>query len=314
MSDEYTWDDFDRWKNKYKKEEPGMEPQEKTKITEAMKLCESKIQSFFSYLDDSMDKKYSGPFKDFILANTFFAGGVFRSVLSGTPVNDIDIFFKSHDNIIQFKHLVMSAPIKIFKEVTPNGSYNFKPGKGPKISFTTKNYGDPEKVLQRFDLTFNMHFYDMQRMEMKFDRDTFNKVGVLNQSCSDKSGSVARALRFMNQGFKVDSATIIEVIKRLCDKETPFTLGSSGQAPTDKLSLIKKAYTEKDYFGRVNPDKPDDKLMKYARAQLSNTTSGIPVWATVDPMRAEPEPMAEGAAILFDEPEEDMSEEIDADF
>lgn len=273
-------DDYDIYlDSKKKKEEPGMEAVEKTKITEAMKLCESKIQSFFSYLDDSMDKKYSSPFKDFILANTFFAGGVFRSILSGTPVNDIDIFFKSQDNVIEFKHLVMSAPIKIFKEVTPNGSYNFKPGKGPTISFTTKNYGLPESVLQRFDLTFNMHFYDMQRMEMKFDRDTFNKVGVLNQSCLDKSGSIARSLRFMNQGFKVDNLSIIEVLKGLCDKDTPFTLGSSGQVTTDKLSLIKKAYTEKDYFGRAVKSGVEEKVDRYNRAYSTNlvaSAAGIP--------------------------------------
>jgi hypothetical protein len=283
----------------YKDKVKPMEAKEKEKITEAMTLCESKIQSFFSYLDSSMDKKYSGPFKDFLLANTFFAGGVFRSTLSSTPVNDIDVFFKSLDNVIEFKHLVMSAPTKIFKETTENGSYNYKSGKGPKLSFTTKNYGDPERVISRFDLTFNMHYYDMQRMEMRFDRDTFQKAGVLNYGCMEKSGSIARTLRFMNEGWKVEQSSIIEVLKAFWNKEVPFTLGSSGQASMAKLGPINKVYTEADYFGRTV-----EKKSGAAKKDVMSMTMPTDGWGNV-PTPSDLRESLEALALEPDEEEED---------
>lgn len=259
-----------------------MEVAEKDKCTEAMKLCESKVHSFFTHLDETLLPEESSKFKNFILANTFFAGGVFRSILSGTPVNDVDVFFKSYDAVIEFKHMVMIQPKPLFKEVTMNGSYNYKPPKGPKISFTTQNYGSPVLVIKRFDLSFNQHYYDMQRMEMQFDRDTFNKVGIFNPSCTDKCGSIARSIRFMNEGWKVDQTSILETLKAYWDKDNPFSLGSSGQAQAEKLGLIKKSYTEKDYFGRQTKTKSPSKV-KVNPYLMADTT-----WSTVGPVGGVP--------------------------
>ncbi len=243
-----------------------MEKLHKDKINTVIGVCEKKLTGFFAAIEARYSKTEASQIKYFLLQNTVFAGGVFRSTFTDMPVKDIDVFFTSLDASIEFLDRFMKPSPKkaLFEErdITKHSTFNWHGNsrKEPPLSFITKGPALPIDLINEFDFTFNQHYFDLNSYTMCFDVDAFNKIGRYNPMCQtwhDKLRVFKRALRFMEDGFKIDSASLIELVGQLSDKEPDMedltTDGYEGLPLTTKvLPLTLKRYTETDYFGIVN--------------------------------------------------------------
>ncbi len=253
--------------------------EDKDKIDRAMKLCESKLRSFFNYLDKNLPEEEAYAFQELILNQTFFAGGVFRSIFTNTPVNDIDIFFKSEEAVLAFKHLVLSSGVKLFSKVTENHSFNFKVPTGMVLSFVTIRPNNPQDMIKDFDFSFNQHFYDMKEMLFSFQRDTFSKIGVVLENVSFKKAVLFRAFRFLNEGFKIESSSLRNLVGELkIEGAADDAIDSHGDNIKEPaVNLTGEFYTQTDYFSQPKKTTIVDRQIYAINVENPNEVS-IPVW------------------------------------
>jgi len=156
-----------------------------------------------------IDKEGFDKFKTLVMNNTFFAGGVFRSHFTETPINDIDIFFKSDEAIVEFLDIVMSPKFAnvvpfVMSQNSDNLKYEVsKNGLSYFISFNVINSGEPKELISKFDFSFNMHYYDPSNGEFEFDVDTFNKMGQSQTTSLTPINFFRRLIRFYQEDFKI---------------------------------------------------------------------------------------------------------------
>jgi len=254
----------------------------KDKINEAILLCEKRFASFCNALDAKYSKEEASQIKHFLLQNTVFAGGVFRSVFTRMPVNDIDVWFTSLDAALEFKDRFMKPhvlpkgqkPLFLESDITHHGTFNwYGPSrKDPPLSFITKGAAAPMTLISEFDFSFNQHYFNQSTYEMSFDVDTFNKIGEYNLKCKtwkDKVRLFKRALRFMNDGFKIQDSSLLHLIGQIAGKgplemveEELREEGSGGpETKMRRLGLTGSKYAQEDYFGtkahKTAPRQPD---------------------------------------------------------
>lgn len=240
-----------------------MKKEHREKINEAIIFCEKKFEAFHKALAAFYGKTEAHQYRDFLLQNTVIAGGVFRSMFTGTPVNDVDVFFKSQDAAIEFKHIFSKAKDqKMFfnpKQITDNQTYNWSEGpKNTKLSFITKYAQDPHRLMDTFDFSFNQHWLNLQSYEMSFDRDTFDKKGAyLNIERKDKADKIQmymRALKFTQQGFKIDPISLMSLGAELSGQtfrevEAQTLRSRSGSAILEAVHITGDRITDRAYFG-----------------------------------------------------------------
>jgi len=201
-----------------------MDKEHKKKVNEALKLCESSMQYVFEQVDKwTEDKKRAKEIQQFLLQNTFFAGGLFRSIFTGMPVNDIDVFFDNEDAVFQFRHICATDLKALFKnEKTLSGQFTYyiKRAKSPDISFITSYAGPPKVVCNHFDYTFNQHYFSMRDYDMMIDIGTFAKEGQLVKLEGDPVANMGRAMRFMSEGFKLNNWSKAELMSALVEMKS----------------------------------------------------------------------------------------------
>lgn len=245
---------------------PKIKKAHKEKIKTAIDLCEKRFYSFIARMEE-VDKENAAILKTFLISNTFFAGGVFRSTFTNNKVNDIDIFFKSEKAVVQFLHYIRMAPkIASLFTVTSNATFIFaSPNDEPDVAFITKNPGDVNDTMQRFDFSFNQHYYDMSEFKMNFNVDTFNKIGVVNTgSPTLKENCISiflRAVRFASEGIYITEHSVRDLVHFVVNYERKKTLSnikglissSGGFVPEDRF-VTGNVYTETDYLD-IKPSK-----------------------------------------------------------
>ncbi len=243
-----------------------MKKEHKEKIDKALTLCEESYKDFFCVLDSNYSKEEASKLKYFFLENTVFAGGLFRSIFTDQPVNDVDIFFTTEDAAIEFQHMFLKDN-KIFNknDITSNGTYMWK-----KLSFITRKVGEGKQLLESFDFTFNRHLFKLNSFEMYFDTDTFEKKGrVLFAKDSHPINLYIRALRFNTEGFKITKESMLTLASKIASKYSSDRIyrvgdllqendvGFSGNASNfikDSFKTRDIFYTRDDYYGNEKPE------------------------------------------------------------
>lgn len=192
-----------------------MDPKHKEKINEAIDVCEKAFKDLSKHFEEKLIKQDSMKLQYFFLQNTVFAGGLFRSVFSDTAINDVDIFFTSPDAAIEFRHMMKTKdfnPAFTHDMISKANSFNLKRKGKPMVSIVTQRADEPNLLIQGFDFTFNQHYFSIQDYEMSFDVDTFNKMGtVLNAKKTPPGQFYFRAMRFLQEGFKLDRHALVVV-------------------------------------------------------------------------------------------------------
>ncbi len=193
-------------------------PEHQAKIDKAIQFCQSNLKKFSIELEKHYGKKEADELSCFLLQNTYFAGGLFRSIFTDLPVNDVDIFFRSEDACVEFKTKFLQ-PLSIFTDenITRNETFIYKFGtkRQPYLSFITRDCGTPNKMLSGFDFTFNMHYYSVQDGGFSFDLDTFSKMGRVNNYTTNAINTLFRAFQFTRDGFQMEQDELMYVLQHI---------------------------------------------------------------------------------------------------
>lgn len=219
----------------------------KDKANLAIKVCRWYMERFLKKLQHSIPAKDYIFIHDLVEANCFFAGGVFRSILTDTPINDIDIYFRSETAAAEFVQHVSSVDSDLFT-MTRNNSFNVKlppyPGlKNPVnivMSFITNRSGEPDTLLDDFDFTFNQHYYDPLNESFRFDLDTVAKVGRVCY-IDNATAVMLRATRFLRDGFKIPQDNIIVILSGCISQYMPPSFSSPNSV--DILHQARSAFS-----------------------------------------------------------------------
>ncbi len=236
----------------------------KEKIEDAIKECNSVLSLINAKLTEIYGKEEAAKRFYFISENTYFAGGMFRSIFTSSKINDYDIFFNSLDAVLEFKHMFFLDG-KWFNEsnITKNGNISLVLKKNfPKVSFNTVVSDVPEKLLNTFDFSFNKHYFCPLSYKMRFDIDTFKKIGSLTSYGPDKVGLFYRLIKFYEQGFKIKfskesflSGLISEFTKEVPEKFSSKSLHSSEEHIFENVAATGEYYTDFDYFTKESESK-----------------------------------------------------------
>ena len=248
-----------------------MDKAHKAKIDAAIHICEKRFQQFFTVLDSRYNEADAAYIKNFLLQNTVFAGGVFRSVFTDTPINNIDVFFTSKEAVVEFLHLFLAdktvpgkGPIFGTTNITKGGEFLWSGNskREPMLAFCTERAKKPTELITDFDFSFNRHYFDMYQYQMCFDADTFEKKGryVVTQDNNKQAlACYVRMLRFMQQGFQIDTYTQIALGRALAGiKPSEYTEDAEEEGQKGLLKntvhLTEHFYTEREYFD-LQPEK-----------------------------------------------------------
>ncbi|HXB12416.1 MAG TPA: hypothetical protein VNZ45_10545, partial [Bacteroidia bacterium] len=278
-----------------------MDKAHKAKIKAALELCEERFDDYIKYVNDHCETADVKHLKNFLLDNTVFAGGVFRSIFTDMPVNDVDMFFTSHDAANEFKHMMLMNPYSHL-HASENSITEFltfihrsKHKRFPHLSIITRWADAPDKLIESFDFSFNQHYFKLSDFSMKFDVDTFKKVGYFNVSCRFHHHTPmhvhSRAMRFMNSGFRITSDSMSHLASRLAKRailtgvsDEPSISGGSVRSQEPALNLSLDSYTHKDYFGSEFSRLQDEHMATQAvPTRLSNATT----LSAIDPATAD---------------------------
>ncbi len=288
------------------------------KVDKAIGICEKGFNQFISHIEKVYDKKTAAKMKYFLLSNTIFAGGVFRSCFTDTPVNDIDVFFTSEDAAIEFRHIFAKNNVTfregmISNKNTYNWNINFKEFikkatwghydkktagelevRYPTISFITQWADEPDTLLNSFDFSFNQHYYCLNDAHLRFDLDTFAKKGKVVNAAKDPLTLYLRALKFLKQGFQIDGNSMFALVQHIVQQQSgkdldyeqavnDMTSGGYGGGAIPDLQLSGERYDEDSYFN-VDIIRDAGKKMKalYATDEFVVTTAAPGAWAVAD--------------------------------
>lgn len=163
------------------------------KLIQFKQVIEANIitMSFF-HTDDSLK-----------IEDMFIAGGCIRSVLEGETPKDIDIFFKSNVDLEKVRNMFKLDLPHTF--ITDNAiSLTIE---GIKYQFITTCKGTPLDVINEFDFTMNMNYFDFEKNQLYIQDKMaiFDKQLKVNLNCRNKLGTLSRIAKFVNRGYKIPS-------------------------------------------------------------------------------------------------------------
>lgn len=262
----------------------------KEKITKALSLCENSFNDFIEYVTEK-NKVLGNKLSSLLLRDTFFAGEVFRSTFINKPVNNIDIYFKDPDSITEFKHLLFSNKNIVIdsSNITNDGDFIWdNPKKGlPPIVFKTKEYGQPNIVLDNFAFTLDKHYFKLNVYKMQFDIETFSKSGRISNIFSEKPQNLLKkAFRFSREGIDISSSSLNLLINRVMNYKRenlislePIIINTLNSSKTRKSTAnFGLSYTERDYVGLADKpntmgivDEPTSHVGREALEEMYNT-------------------------------------------
>jgi hypothetical protein len=183
-------------------------------------------------------------YKFLTTVNACVAGGFITSVFSGLPVEDIDIFFRSEEDYEKTKRYLNSCESNKYRgtrsicETDRAQTYamshnkNFCPTTSSyglsyfrrsednketpfQIVKTTVNKGEPEEIINNFDLTVCQGAFDFKSEKFIFgDRffvDISKREVRVNASCKNIIGCFFRLHKYMKKGFSVPPSEYMKV-------------------------------------------------------------------------------------------------------
>ncbi len=135
----------------------------------------------------------------FTTNDLFIAGGCIRSLIEGSEIKDIDIFFKNDIEKSKIKEYFKDTLKLGF--TTENATTVIL--EGIKYQFITTHQGFPIDVVNEFDFTMNMNFFDMNNDQIYIHDENAikNKKLKINLKCRNKLGTLARIIKFVERGY-----------------------------------------------------------------------------------------------------------------
>lgn len=172
-----------------------------------------------------------------IIKNSYVAGGAIRDLYRNKLPNDYDIYFRTEEDSINFTKLIneyynheeisKKYPILVnVQETSITISVNYDELNKATVQFIlNKNYtGEPDEVIDRFDFTINMNFYEFYNGNLYCNYEDLNNR-YLNFNYGSKP-NISRLLRFLNEGYVISPIDMYNYIQHVIktEKDNPNLL------------------------------------------------------------------------------------------
>jgi hypothetical protein len=154
--------------------------------------------------------------------NGFIAGGVFRSIFLGQPINDIDIWFcTKHDYEAAYMLYSNAYPLIVASDYAKTFMVN-----GYKVQLIHRRfYNTVSDLFDDFDFTVSMFallsgsvFFHEQYFEDLFLR----KLQLANEHIKNPYNVMKRLVKYAGYGFKMGNADFFHLVEvlRMCPSNT----------------------------------------------------------------------------------------------
>jgi hypothetical protein len=183
-------------------------------------------------------------YKYLTTVGAFIAGGCITSIFTGQPINDIDIFFRSHDEYEKAKKFLIACEEKKFRHMNKvcetDRAVTFKIDHNNKLNPETCGYGitffrkdvemgdmviqivrpdvnsgEPEEVVRRFDFTVCQAAYDIREEKFvfgeRFFQDCARKRLVFNSESQNIIGSFFRIDKYRERGYTMAPRELLKM-------------------------------------------------------------------------------------------------------
>lgn len=129
--------------------------------------------------------------------HAFVAGGAIRSMILYENVKDFDIFLTSDFLIDQIR--MINQGVKYISKNAVTLTLD-----GQTVQIITNETNTPLKVISEFDFTMNQNYYFplTQELFITSEKDIIQRQLVVNRTCRNKLGTMARIAKFVNRGYK----------------------------------------------------------------------------------------------------------------
>ncbi len=160
-------------------------------------------------------RKYLGNdlYNTFKKYNCIIAGGSILSIFNNTEINDIDLYFRSANDMSDFLHNEMAGTWII---AHTKKAFLFKCD-GVKIqTIYFKYFNSPEEIFETFDFTVCMAAFDFKSEEFvlheDFLRHNVSKILKFNERTAYPIVSALRVAKYKNKGFSISKPEYIKIL------------------------------------------------------------------------------------------------------
>ena len=191
-------------------------------------------------------------YKFLLTIKACIAGGCITSIFSGTPVVDIDIFFRTPEDYVKAKNYFLACEKSKYRgtqsiyETERAKTFSMEHNKkynpdvcGYGMSFHRRdadnkeviiqivnsdvNYGSPEEIISNFDLTVCQAAFDFNTEQFvigsRFLQDIARKRIVINPDCKNIVGGFFRIQKYIEKGYTVSPREYLKLAFMLYAKK-----------------------------------------------------------------------------------------------
>ena len=146
--------------------------------------------------------------------NCYIAGGAITSLFTGREIKDVDIYFKSKNELFDFLATELENEYIVY--VTKK-AITYKLSNMETAQFVFMNYYEKASdIFNDFDFTINMGAFDIQKdkfiLHNDFMKDNVNRKLVFNTKTSFPIVSGTRVRKYLMKGYEIDSLELTKIL------------------------------------------------------------------------------------------------------
>lgn len=203
---------------------------------------EIQIKSYLSYVFNHIVDGLDGELKELVKSEGVIAGGAIRSLYTGAPINDIDIYMQNPESAERVRSIVNDhinsgtgyfSKMKVMKLLWPKSrdeeflsenAWTFVNSKvGLKVQLIYKYSGKPEQLIKKFDFTNSQAVYipqsDVLILPGQFKSALLEKRLEFNEDCFSPVYSLDRMFKFVRGGYIIDRRNLMKIVKAAAKDE-----------------------------------------------------------------------------------------------
>lgn len=160
-------------------------------------------------------RKYLGNdlYNTFKKYNCIIAGGSILSIFNNTEINDVDLYFRSANDMSDFLHNEMEGTWII---AHTKKAFLFKCDSVKIQTIYFKYFNSPEEIFDTFDFTVCMAAFDFKSekfvLHEDFLRHNVSKILKFNERTAYPIVSALRVTKYRNKGFSISKPEYIKIL------------------------------------------------------------------------------------------------------
>ncbi|GAB6989609.1 hypothetical protein [Paenibacillus pini] len=180
---------------------------EDNKIKEMFQFEKNKLYAYLEEIKDSLIKH-----------KAFIAGGTITSLLNGSDINDLDIYFRNEESLIDFLKEHWKDDNSYVTGLTKKSVLMIS-GKEPKIRNVQlihfKYFNTPDEIFETFDFTACMGAYDFSTeqfvLHQQFLKHNSQRILKFNKNTAFPIVSLLRVQKYNGKGYTISKPEFIRI-------------------------------------------------------------------------------------------------------